>query len=182
MYIGRRLKPRPQPVKEAHESLVRVLDLNLQEWTTGGNTPVGNTRRTEEHIRQSPEATQLISNSPRVILPAIDFAHHRAATASSQNASTHMNMSNPGFHSEAHAPRMLQPEPSQCVVPAPQFIDNRPSLRRFQCPHCGHFIQEWWANGSNAYSKPHYNGIATTSNGPLHGTMPSEFHPLRPSW
>jgi hypothetical protein len=169
--------------------LVRVLDLNLQEWAPSDNKAVENTRQTDQHASQSSEAPQLTgcvpktpSNSPRLILPAIDFANHRATAAFSQTSSTPMNMSIPGCLSETHAPPMLQPERCQGDILVPHYFGTHPSLRMFHCPQCGHFMQEWCANGSNASSKPHYNGIPITSNGPLHGSMASESPPVRPNW
>lgn len=104
------------------------------------------------------------------MLPAIEFSHHRATAAPHHNASTPMSI--PGFHFEAHAPQqLLQPEHRQADVPAAQF----PSIRRSQCPNCGHFMQEWCANVANRSSGPLYQGIPVTSNKTFHGNVTPGF-------
>ena len=164
--------------------MVHMLDLNLQNPAPGAHTTVEDTRQIHQHIIQLSEAAQITQcvprtplNSPRVILPAIDFAHHRTTAASPQHPSALMDTPNPGFHSGAHVPRLLPIEPRQGDIPVLQYSSNYPSLRRFQCPHCGHLMQEWCANGSNEAFKPYYNSIPSSSDRPLPSTMVSD--PLR---
>lgn len=140
-----------------------------------------NTRQMEQSTIQSSEAVttripRTPLNPPKAMLPAIEFSHHRATAAPHHNASTPMSI--PGFHFEAHAPQqLLQPEHRQADVPAAQF----PSIRRSQCPNCGHFMQEWCANVANRSSGPLYQGIPVTSNKTFHGNVTPGFPPVRPT-